>query len=74
MYSVKKATKEIDGMVDLTMNNTKENAVELAAAWGLYASRAMRESYSLQGNQITFRFTDRTFSMWLDIVRTVKEK
>ena len=61
-------------MVDLTMNNTNENAVELAAAWGLYASRAMRESYSTHGNQITFRFTNRTFSMWLDIVRTVKEK
>lgn len=74
MYTVKKATKEIKGLVDLTMTNTKENAVELAAAWGLYAHHGLRETYHIKGDTITFRMTTKTFTEWLDIVKSVKEQ
>ena len=40
MYEVKMATREVKGLVDLTVKNTKDNAVELAAAWGLFAHRS----------------------------------
>jgi hypothetical protein len=72
MYEVKKATKEIKGLVDVTMENTKDNAVELAAAWGLYARHSLRETYTIKDNKITFRMTSRTFAEWLDIIKSVR--
>lgn len=72
MYTVKKATKEISNMVDVTLENTKDNAVELAAAWGLYARHSFRETYSIKNDTITFRMTARTFAEWLDIIKSVK--
>ena len=74
MYEVRQATKEVRGLVDLTMDNTKENAVELAAAWGLFAHRGLRESYTIKGNTITFRMTKKTFDEWLDIIKSVREE
>ena len=47
MYEVKNATREVKGLVDLTVKNTNENAVELAAAWGLFAHRSLREKYTI---------------------------
>lgn len=73
MYTVKKATIEVRGLVDLTMDNTKENAVELAAAWGLYAHHGVRENYTIKGDTITFRMTSKTFAEWLDIITSVRE-
>jgi hypothetical protein len=72
MYTVAIATKEIKGMVNVTIENTKDNAIELAAAWGLYARHSMRESYSIKNDIITFRMTTRTFTEWLDIIKSVR--
>ena len=74
MYEVKNATREVKGLVDLTVKNTKDNAVELAAAWGLFAHRSLRERYTISGDSITFRMTRKTFAEWLDIIKVVKEK
>ena len=74
MYEVRQATREVKGLVDLTMDNTKENAVELAAAWGLFAHRGLREGYTIKGNKITFRMTRKTFNEWLDIIKSVREE
>lgn len=74
MYEVRQATREVRGLVDLTMDNTKENAVELAAAWGLFARRGLREGYTIKGNTITFRMTRKTFNEWLDIIKSVREE
>lgn len=73
MYKVKKATKEIKGFIDVTMENNKDNAVELAAAWGLFAKKSITESYRIQDDTITFRMKEKTFSEWLDIIKTVRE-
>ncbi len=72
MYTVTKATKEINGLVDVTITNDKDNAIELAAAWGLYARHSLRESYTIKENKITFRMTSRTFAEWLDIIKSVR--
>ena len=72
MYTVAIATKEIKGMVNVTIENTKDNAIELAAAWGLYARHSIRESYSIKNDTITFRMTTRTFTEWLDIIKSVR--
>ena len=72
MYEVAKATKEISGMVDVTITNDKDNAIELAAAWGLYARHSLRETYTIKDNKITFRMTSRTFAEWLDIIKSVR--
>ena len=69
MFTVAIATKEIKGMVNVTIENTKDNAIELAAAWGLYARHSIRESYSIKNDTITFRMTTRTFTEWLDIIK-----
>ena len=74
MYEVKMATREVKGLVDLTVKNTKDNAVELAAAWGLFAHRGLREGYTIKGDSVTFRMTNKTFAEWLDIIKVVKEK
>lgn len=74
MYTVKKATREVKGLMDLTITNTKDNAVELAAAWGLYAHHGVRETYSIKGDTITFRMTAKTFAEWLDIIKSVREQ
>lgn len=72
MYEVTKATKEIKGLVDVTIENNKDNAIELAAAWGLYARHSLRETYTIKDNKITFRMTSRTFAEWLDIIKSVR--
>jgi hypothetical protein len=72
MYSVDKATKEIIGMVDVTVENNKDNAVELAAAWGLFAHKSFREGYTIKDNCVVFRMTTKTFTEWLDIIKSVK--
>lgn len=72
MYEVTKATKEISGMVDVTITNDKDNAIELAAAWGLYAHHSLRESYTLKDNKVVFRMTSKTFAEWLDIIKSVR--
>lgn len=74
MYEVKNATREVKGLVDLTVKNTKDNAVELAAAWGLFAHRSLRERYTISGDSVIFRMTHKTFAEWLDIIKVVKEK
>ena len=74
MYEVKNAIREVKGLIDLTVENTNDNAVELAAAWGLFAHRSLRERYTINGNSVTFRMTRKTFAEWLDIIRVVKEK
>ena len=74
MYEVKNVTREVKGLVDLTVKNTNENAVELAAAWGLFAHRSLRERYTISGDSVTFRMTRKTFAEWLDIIKVVKEK
>ena len=75
MYEVKNATREVKGLVDLTVENTTDNAaVELAAAWGLFAHKSLREGYTISGNFVTFRMTRKTFAKWLDIMKVVKEK
>ena len=75
MYEVKNATREVKGLVDLTIENTTDNAaVELAAAWGLFAHKSLREGYTISGNFVTFRMTRKTFAKWLDIIKVVKEK
>lgn len=71
MYDVKPATREVKGFVDLTMENGKDNTVELAAAWGLFAHKKMCESYVIKGDKITFRMTRKTFNEWLDIIQSV---
>ena len=74
MYEVKKVTREVKGLVDLTVKNTKDNAVELAAAWGLFAHRGLREGYTIKGDSVTFRMTNKTFaerlenSQWCEIL------
>lgn len=72
MYEVAKTTKKIGGMVDVTITNDRENAVELAAAWGLYAHHSLRESYTLKDNKVVFRMTSKKFAEWLDIIKSVK--
>ena len=74
MYEIKNATREVKGLVDLTVKNTNENAVELAAAWGLFAHRSLRERYTISGDSVIFRMTRKTLSEWLDIIKVVKEK
>ena len=74
MYEVKNATREVKGLVDLTVGNITDNAVELAAAWGLFAHKGLRESYTISGNSVIFRMTRKTFAEWLDIIKVVKEK
>ena len=74
MYEVKTVTREVKGLVDLTVENTKKNAVELAAAWGLFAHKGLREKYTIHGDYVTFRMTRKTFTEWLDIVKTVGEE
>ena len=75
MYEVKNATREVKGLVDLTIENTTDNAaVELAAAWGLFAHKSLREGYTISGDFVTFRMTRKTFAKWLDIIKVVKEK
>lgn len=74
MYEVKKVTREVRGLVDLTVKNTKDNAVELAAAWGLFAHRSLREGYTIKGDSVTFRMTSKTFAEWLDIIKSVREE
>ena len=74
MYEVKRATKEIKSLVDLTMKNTKDNAVELAAAWGLLAHKGLRERHTIKGDYVTFRMTKKTFVKWLDIIKSVREE
>ena len=74
MYEVKNATREVKGLVDLIIENTTDNAVELAAAWGLFAHRGLRERYTISGDSVTFRMTRKTFAEWLDIIKVVKEK
>ena len=73
MYEVKMA-REVKGLVDLTVKNTKDNAVELAAAWGLFAHRGLREGYTIKGDSVTFRMTNKTFEEWLDIIKSVREE
>ena len=74
MYEVKKVTREVRGLVDLTVKNTKDNAVELAAAWGLFAHRGLREGYTIKEDYVTFRMTNKTFAEWLDIIKSVREE
>ena len=74
MYEVKIATREVRGLVDLTIKNTKDNAVELAAAWGLFAHRGLREGYTIKGDYVTFRMTNKAFAEWLDIIKSVREE
>lgn len=74
MYEVRQATKKIKGLVDLSMDNTKENTVELAAAWGLFAHKRLCESYTIKNDKITFRMTRKTFNEWLDIIKSVREE
>ena len=74
MYEVKNAIREVKGLVDLTIENTTDNAVELAAAWGLFAHKGLREGYTISGNSVIFRMTRKTFAKWLDIIKVVKEK
>ena len=75
MYEVKNATREVKDLVDLTIENTTDNAaVELAAAWGLFAHKSLREGYTISGDFVTFRMTRKTFAKWLDIIKVVKEK
>lgn len=74
MYEVKQSTKKIKGLVDLTMDNTKENVVELATAWGLFGHRKLCEGYTIKNNKITFRMTRKTFNEWLDIIKSVREE
>lgn len=72
MYEVTNATKEIKGLVDVTIENNKDNAIELAAAWGLYSRRSLRESYTVRDTKIIFRMTTKTFAEWLDIIKSVR--
>ena len=74
MYEVKKVTREVRGLVDLTVKNTKDNAVELAAAWGLFAHRSFRECYRIKVYSVTFRMTNKTFAEWRDIIKSVREE
>lgn len=74
MYEAKRVTKEIKSLVDLTMKNTKDNAVELAAAWGLLAHKGLREGYTIKGDYVTFRMTKKAFVKWLDIIKSVREE
>lgn len=73
MYSARKATKQIKGYMDLIIENKKDNAVELAAAWGLMARKAMSETWTINGDTVTFRMKQSTFEEWLDIVKSVTE-
>ena len=74
MYEVRQSTKKIKGLVDLTMDNTKENAVELAAAWGLFGHKKLREGYTIKNDKITFRMARKTFNEWVDIIKSVREE
>ena len=73
MYKSEVATKKMYGYVHLSIENTPSNAVELAAAWGLYSRRRFRETYWIKGDDITFRFKRSTFKEWLEIVKSVTE-
>ena len=74
MYEIKNVTREVKSLVDLTIETTTDNTVELAAAWGLFAHRSLREKYTIHGDYVTFRMTRKTFTEWLDIIKTVGEE
>jgi hypothetical protein len=73
MYSARKATKQIKGYMDLIIENKTDNAIELAAAWGLMARKALSEKWAINGDTVTFRMKQSTFEEWLDIVKSVTE-
>lgn len=73
MHSVQPAMKPIKGMVDVSIRNNQENAVELAAAWGLFSGRKGKEKWLAVNGFVVFRMKQDTYEEWLDIVTTVKQ-
>lgn len=74
MYDVRPATKEIKGWVDLSIETKRQNAVELAAAWGLMSKPKAGETYAIHEGTVTFRIRQSTYDEWLDIVNSVTEE
>lgn len=74
MYTVKPATKEIKGWIDITIDQKPEHAVELAAAWGLMFRPKRGECHWIEGETVVFRVMQSTFNDWIDIVNSVTEK
>lgn len=74
MYTAKPATKEIKGWIDITIDQKPENAIELAAAWGLMFRPKRGECHWVEGNTVIFRVMQSTFNDWIDIVNSVTEK
>ena len=45
--------------------------IALSAAWGLIAAWRLHETYRIKGDCVVFRLRDRTYTEWLDIIRSV---
>ena len=75
MYKTNKATHAITlrGYIDVSIENSTSNRLELAAAWGLHAHKRLLETYSIKGTTVTFRWRISTFNEWLDIIKSLEE-